>query len=331
MNNPRVTIIILSFGEHETTLACLDSLTQLSSQPATIIVCDNNSSKSTWQAVLEWGTKQYGKENMAILDNGFTDQPSEPVKFVFIQNGANVGFAQGNNPGIRYGLASGSDYIWLLNNDTIVHPEALEQLLCCAAKDQSNIIGSTIVFNDDQATVQCAGGSTYNPATTIFKPAMGGTTLEEAAKPSNNPKQLDYVYGASLFVHQEVFRKCGLLNEDYFLFYEEIDLCRRALKAGFTIGWCRESIVYHKVSQSVGRPDSGDRKKIAFANYHENLSTLLFTRRFYPLLLPVSMLFRFFGKLAIISKRGEFYLVKPLLDAYRDFFMGRNQRDKYKG
>ena len=84
--------------------------------------------------------------------------------------------------------------------------------------------------------------------------------------------------------------------------------------------------MYHKVSQTVGRVDSGDRGKIAFANYHENLSTLIFSKKFYPYLLPFIMVFRFLGKLAMVAKRGEWYLVKPLLHAYRDFFVGWNQR-----
>ncbi len=330
MHNQAVSTIILNFGKPETTIDCLQSLVQLSSPLATIIVCDNNLSTSSSQAILAWGIKQFGGKNVEILDHGVTDQPAMPVKFVFIRNRTNVGFAQGNNPGIRYALACGSDFIWLLNNDTIVHPAALKQLLCCVAIDQSNITGSTIVFNDNQTTVQCAGGCSYNPATTIFKPAMGGVPVKDALNPNTLPPHLDYIYGASLFVQKQVFEKCGLLNEDYFLFYEEIDFCTRARKAGFKIGWCRDSIVYHKVSQSVGRPDSGDRKKISLANYHENLSTLLFTRNFYPFLLPFTLFFRFFGKLIMILKRNELYLTKPLLHSFRDFFSGRNQREKYK-
>ena len=106
---------------------------------------------------------------------------------------------------------------------------------------------------------------------------------------------LDYIYGASLFVRAEVFTRCGLLNEDYFLFYEEIDFCTRAKRAGFGISWCRDSIVFHKGSQTVGRVDSGDRGKIAFANYHENLSTLIFSKKFYPTFYRLSWFFVFWG------------------------------------
>ncbi len=331
MTNPLTSVIILSFRQHDLTIACLESLIRLSSPLATIIVCDNLSPKLGREAILAWGIKQFGKKKVEIIDDKFTDKPARQVKFVFIQNKANVGFAQGNNPGIRYALANRSDFIWLLNNDTTVHPEALKQLLHCEKVDKKHIIGSTIVFDYDQTTVQCAGGCAYNPLTTVFKPQLAGLTLKEAVTRNNTTPHLDYIYGASFFVQRQVFEQCRLLNEEYFLFYEEIDLCMKARKSGFKIGWCRDSIVYHKGNQSVGKPDSGDKKKISFANYHENLSTLLFTRNFYPFLLPFTIFFRFFGKLIMIFKRKEFYLTKPLFHAFRDFFACRNQRENYKG
>lgn len=328
-NSPLVSAIILSFEQCESTLACLESLVRLSRQLDCIVVCDNNSSAQTRKALITWGIEQFGEENINILDQGFKDQTARKAPFVFIQNGANVGFARGNNPGIRYALACGSDFIWLLNNDTTVHPAALEHLLLCAGTEKTDIIGSTVVFDDDKKTVQCAGGCIYSPATTIFKPAMGSKSLEKVMRQINQPR-MDYIYGASLFVRKEVFIECGLLNEDFFLFYEEIDLCIRAKQTGFAISWCRDSIVFHKASQTVGRADSGDRKKIAFANYHENLSTLIFTKTFYPHLLPFTMAFRFLGKLAMLTKNSNWYLVWPLLDAYRDFLAGRNQRERYE-
>ncbi|MCB2184122.1 MAG: glycosyltransferase family 2 protein [Desulfobulbaceae bacterium] len=326
---PQVSFIILSFGQHEVTISCLESLVRLSSPNDTFIVCDNNSSTKAQQAILAWGQKQFGTENVEVLHQGFEKSDTGQAKFIFIQNGANVGFARGNNPGIRYALSCRSDYIWLLNNDTIVHPKALAHLLRCAGEGQADIIGSTVVFEDDPKTVQCAGGCSYSPATTIFKPAMGGMALDEAMTLSNHPR-IDYIYGASLFVRREVFEKCGLLNEDFFLFNEEIDFCTKAKRAGYKLGWCRDSIVFHKGGQTVGRPDSGNKKKIAFANYHENLSTLIYSKTFYPFYLPFILTFRFFGKIAILAKRGELYLVKPLLHSYCDFFLGRNQRDTYQ-
>jgi GT2 family glycosyltransferase len=236
-----------------------------------------------------------------------------------MQNTTNLGYAAGNNTGIRLALSKGHfDFIWILNNDTTAHERSVETLLVCA-KDHpgTGIFGSSVVLADK--TLQCAAGYRYNPLTTIYRPALGGEKLDKVLQGNHSPR-LDYIYGASMFVRTGVFKKIGLLSEEYFLFYEELDFCRRAKRAGLGMGWCRDSIVYHKNSSTIGRPGSTEKGKIVLANYHENLSTLIFTKKFYPVWLPFAMLFRFFGKLAFIIKRRDWHLVRPLLWAYRDFF-----------
>ena len=115
---------------------------------------------------------------------------------------------------------------------------------------------------------------------------------------------------------------CGFqayLNEDYFLFYEELDYTQRLKRHGYTIGWCKHSIVYHKGSASVGTTSQGDRTKLSRANYYENLSTFKYTARFYPGWLPWVMLVRLIGKSLILLRRRNFYLFLSLFQAYRDF------------
>lgn len=325
-----VCAIVLNYNAMALTLACLDSLLGQVVVPDTIIVCDNGSSAEVPEKLRAWAEQN----SRDFFESELQDTSAKTAltgKTVLIQNRANLGYAGGNNPGIRYALQQKFKYIWILNNDTLVKPDSLQKLMQCAeAQPGAGVFGSTVVFADQPDTVQCAGGCAYNPVTTVFRPAHGGRLLDDVLQTREIPR-LDYVFGAALFVRAEVFEKCGLLTEDYFLFYEEIDLCKRALQAGYQLAWCRESIVFHKGSASVGQPGSGDRKKRAFANYHENLSTLVFTKRFYPCLLPAVLAFRFFGKLSMIGARGEWYLARPLLQAYRDFWRRRNQRARYGG
>jgi hypothetical protein len=320
-----VCVIILNYNAMDLTLACLDSVVGQTVVPDTIIVCDNGSSEDVPGILQEWAGRNARSVVEPALDE--TEKNISSGKVVLIRNKANLGYAGGNNPGIRYALRQERfKYIWILNNDTQVKPNTLQALLACAeARPDAGLFGSTVVSMDRPDTVQCAGGCTYNPLTTVFRPAFGSRPLSEVLQTEETPR-LDYIYGASMFVRTRIFEECGLLNDDYFLFYEEMDLCKRALKAGFKLSWCRESIVYHKGSETVGKPGSGDKQKIAFANYHENLSTLIFTKKFYPYLLPVAMWFRFFGKLFMMGKRGKWYLLKPLLHAYRDFWVGKNLR-----
>lgn len=326
----KVCVIILNWNGWVDTLECLDSMVKAKPRPESIVVVDNGSTDQSVERILGWAGKQFN--HVAVLrseEAGSGQASGSGPPFLLIRNSANLGFAGGNNPAISWALHQNTfDFLWLLNNDTTVRVDTPGALLQCAHQSKAGIIGSTVVYSDRPEVVQCAGGCFYNPLTTIFRSHLAGEPVGVALQ-KKDPLDLDYIFGASLLVRTEVFARCGLLNEDYFLFYEEIDLCRRAKEEGYSLHWCRESVVRHKGSQSVGRRVSATRKKIAFANYHENLSTLLFTRRFYPWLFPLTMLFRFFGKLAVIGARGDRFLIRPLLMAYLDFFIGRNRQDKF--
>jgi GT2 family glycosyltransferase len=327
-----ICIIVLNWNGWNDTLACLQSLARLDVAPASTVVVDNGSTDESVNQILSWAKEHFPRVTTIDVDKAVARTTStSPPPFLLIRNPVNSGFAGGNNIGISWALQQNVfDFIWLLNNDTTVRPTALAALLDCAAQNQAaGIYGSSVVFAEDAEVLQCAGGCLYNPLTTIFIPCLEGKNLAAVQQDTAEPAP-DYIFGASLFVRAEVFRRCGLLHDAYFLFYEEIDFCKRAERKGFTLHWCRESVVLHKGGSSVGRPVDGNKRKTAFANYHENLSTLLFTRRFYPWLLPFVLLFRFAGKTAVIGKRGDWYLFRPLCMAYMDFFTGKNRRNRYE-
>lgn len=247
---------------------------------------------------------------------------NHPLPFVLIQTGANLGFAGGNNVAIRYALSTQQyEYLWLLNNDTVVDANALSALYEYAAlHPQFALLGSTVIDYYQRDRVQCAGGCRYWPLLTIFKPVFGGQPLSWVMQYNVLvPIRLDYVFGAAMFLRVASVQKVGLLNEEYFLFYEELDYSQRLKQQGYQIGWCQKSLVYHKGSASIGTVRENHQEKLQLANYYENLSTLKYTVNFYPRWLPLVMFSRFVGKsLALISRR-DFYLFTPLFRAYRDF------------
>jgi GT2 family glycosyltransferase len=308
----------LNWNGWEDTLACLDSLAGLRrAEGLSVVVCDNGSTDGSCDRILAWAAERFPPDDVADLADGADGADARAVlaRFVLVRNGANRGFAAGNNPGIRLALARGAEFVWLLNNDCAAEPDALAALLDCAGTaERPGILGSTVVYRDS-GTVQCAGGCVYNPATTVFRYVGHGLPLDRVlARPE--PARLDYVYGASMFVRGEVFAIAGLLCEDYFLFYEELDLCARARRAGFGLAWCPGSVVRHAAGASVGRAGRGNGE---LACYHENLSTLVYTARFHPGLLPLAAAVRLAGKLAALCRRREFRLVGPLLRAYGAF------------
>jgi hypothetical protein len=245
------------------------------------------------------------------------------LPFILLQTNTNLGFAGGNNVGIRYALASQRfEYLWLLNNDTTVDSQALSVLCkCAAAQPQTALFGSTILEYYQRDRVQCAGGCHYFPLLTIFRQVLAGSPLNVALQHEEAIK-LDYISGAAMFLRVATIQQIGLFNEEYFLFYEELDYTQRLKRQGYEIGWCKHSLVYHKGSASVGNVREGNREKLWKANYYENLSTLKYTANFHPKLLPLVMVLRFGLKSLALLSRGDFYLFQPLLKAYKDFIKG---------
>lgn len=345
-----IAIIVLNWQGWRETLVCLASLRRLVyAGSVTIIVCDNASNDDSVERILTWAQENYPPSEMAQFKylsdiSHFQPLPSKDVviiqkpnsqfevqksnkcqfgySFVFIQTGANLGFAGGNNVGIVYALqhSFSYDYLWLLNNDTEVDSQALTALSEYAlAHPQQALIGSTLLHWEERHIVQCAGGCHYFPWLTIFRPLHGGKSLVKVMQYDEEQIKLDYVCGAALFLTTTAVKQVGLLNESYFLFYEELDYTQRLKQQGYEIGWCKNSWVYHKGSASVGSVKEGNREKLRRANYYENLSTLKYTARFYPHLLPFVMILRGVLKALALLIRGDFYLFPPLLQAYRDF------------
>lgn len=325
----RVCTIVLNWNGWNDTQECLESLVAADLLADTIIVVDNGSTDNSVKQIRIWGEKQFG--NIGELNRARQKQVKDLAElpaFFLIQNDSNIGYATGNNRALTWVLSQQYfDFVWIINNDVVVRADSLSKLVECARLSQVSILGSTVVYYGRDDIVQCAGGCRYTPLTTIYKPALSGKPLEIALKYPGEP-EIDYIYGASFFVGCNVLEKCGLFNEEYFLFYEEIDFCRRAHRAGFSLKWCKESIVEHKVSRSVGQPETAKKDEVSKANYHENLSTLLFTKNYHPYLLPLAMIFRFLGKCTCHISRGEWYLLRVLLASYRDFILGKNRRDK---
>lgn len=323
---PDVAVVILNFNGWKYTLECLSSLMNLETRPQHIVVCDNGSSDGSLDRIHDWGRINYSDAVVKVTAGTNHElitiyQTNGAPPFILIDNAANLGFSAGNNRGIRYILQhTGSDFVWLLNNDTVVHQKALCALLDFSdANPAMGVIGSTVVYAHDKARVQCAGGCRYHPATTIFRYAFGGSDINRLIH--FGPRvHLDYIYGASMFIRADAFRRIGLLNEEHFLFYEEADFCRRVIRVGYQIGWCPKSIIYHKAGATVCAASAEDRIKLSIANYHENLSTLIFTGNFFSYLMPIAALSRFVGKLLAILWSRRLFLLKPLLYAYRDYF-----------
>jgi hypothetical protein len=193
---------------------------------------------------------------VVVVDNGSADNSVEKTRAAYpdvklIEAGENLGFAAGNNLGIRRALEFGAAYIWLLNNDAQPRPDALEQLLRVAESDaRIGAVGSVLCYADQPHIVQSWGGGKVNLLT-------GYNSV--ACSPRAN-EWFDYMCAGSLLVRREAVLDVGLLDEGCFLYWEDVDFGFRLRRAGWKLAVAREAIVPHRQNASTtGRPQVRDR------------------------------------------------------------------------
>ena len=284
----RVYIVIVNWNGWQDTVECLESVFALSYEPFTVIVCDNGSSDESVAHLIAWAKNQgidhveYRREE---AEAGGTIQ-AEP-RMILIRNDANLGFAGGNNVGMRYALSRGDfGYIWLLNNDTVVEPDALTFLVERMEQlPSAGMCGSTIRYYDEPTRVQALGGGYY--CNWVGLPWHYGRFIRKAERINQSRAEalMNYVEGASLLVSWAFLVAIGLMCEDYFLYFEETDWAIRG-KRQFRLAYAPGSIVYHKVGSSIGT-SSNPAAKSYTCDYFNIRNRILFTRRFYPGHLPI--------------------------------------------
>ncbi len=255
-------IVVLNWNGWADTIACLESLRGLDpAAPARLIVCDNGSTDGSADRLAAWGRAAFGA-GCVRLDRAQAETSLRPAgawRMALIDNGANLGFAGGNNVGVRWALGDpGCTHVWLLNNDTEVAPDALAQALGRMAADPAiGLCGSTLIYHHDRGRVQAFGGSSYDPHT-------GGTrhlgAFEPVARVPDDPAEVESrmacVVGAAMLASRRFLEEVGLPSEDYFLYYEELDWAWRA-RGRFRMGYAPRSRVWHKEGASIGTAASG--------------------------------------------------------------------------
>ncbi|WP_211947162.1 glycosyltransferase family protein [Cupriavidus yeoncheonensis] len=213
-----------------------------------------------------------------MIDNAHPDSP-----LVIVDNQKNWGFAGGNNVGLRLALSNSEiSHVWLLNNDTRVDANALDALLASAENRPAvGLWGATVLYDEPAGQVQALGGGALNRITAETRHLCAFTPAEEVP---DNPQfirkieaEMAYVLGASMFATRAWLETVGLLDERYFLYYEELDWAERG-RPHFALGYARDCIVVHKEGASIGTAPGGGS---ALSVHHLHRSRFLFARRFF--------------------------------------------------
>lgn len=265
-NSDLVSVVILNWNGKDDTLECLQSLTG----------------------------SLYPALQTIVVDNGSTDDSVKIIRREFpavelLETGENLGFAEGNNVGIRHAVASGAAYVLLLNNDTVIAPDLIEQFLLAAQESPTaGILGGKVLYFDDPDVVWSVAVKWLpneldfvllgDPGLYPDSPALSAHSREFGF---DEKRQVESIIGCSMFIRRSVFEKIGHLDSKFFLTWEEADYCFRATRAGFPCLYIPNAKIWHKIGKSFGhnspmRSYFNARNRIYWVRKHMGAATAFF-------------------------------------------------------
>lgn len=285
--SPLVYIVILNFNGWHDSLECLESCSRLT----------------------------YDNYKVVLIDNGSDDDLSAELlerypRSIFLRNQLNTGFPSGCNLGITYAIDNGAEFVWLLNNDTVVRKDSLSEMVAnFGMLDHVGILSPKIYYYDSD-DIWSSGGY-------INRFAMAVNYTDDFA----GNRSVGFVTGCAMLVPSSIFRECGLLMDDYFLNVEDWEWCRRLTSQGKKIYLVGSSVIRHKVSRSkkggVASPLDvyyTARNRLYFIAEHYGLFQRLWIYAVFALWWPVWLLWNRFS--------GNRTLVGPFIRGVLDYILG---------
>lgn len=301
----KLTIILVNFNGKQYNEACIESiLANQVSFDQKIIVVDNASTDDSMQILRE----RY--ENDARID--------------LITLEANYGFSYANNVGMQRAMEEGADYVLLLNNDTEIASDMLAQLAECAKRHPDSMIAPKIYYSDHRNVIWSAGGS-ISPL--IRKVSHIGLDQTDRGQ-YDEETEIGFATGCALLIPRRVIERAGMLDEDFFLYYEDAEYSFRLGKMGIPVYYCPKAVMYHKVGASSKGADS------PLCAYYIARNWLLCNKKHlggrYPLFLIYYVINRLVCCLLWLA-HGKWELVRATWLGIRDFQKRRLGKSGYYG
>jgi GT2 family glycosyltransferase len=249
LDSPRVAAVVLNWNGTSDTLACVASLARIDHPNFDIIVVDNGSDLSPATAIAE----QFSTVDVVDLPR-------------------NLGYAGGNNVGIRRALSREAEFVWVLNNDTVVDPTVLGELLAAAKRNpRAGVVGAKVLQADDPGRLWVAWG------TVTWRQSLIGLVGEDAADDGtfDIEREVPWVPGCSLLFRREALDQVGTFEEGFFAYHEDVDWAARAKAAGWVSVYCGKARLWHAVHGSSG----GSAHYGGFRKYLSARNSILYARR----------------------------------------------------
>lgn len=309
-DEPRLGIVLVNWRRPDDTIECLESVLR-GTIPVRVVVVDNASGDGSLDRIAGWAAGAGEAVAASPAMAGHVTPPiAKPVavqrltaaeavvtpptgRLTLIDAGRNGGFAAGNNIGLAHLLLGpGIDYIWLLNNDTVIEADAAAALVAHLDAGGAGMCGTVVRYYWHPDRVQALGGHRFNKWTGTSIGIGANQPASQAFDPAQVTAQTDFVLGASLAVSRDFLRTVGPMEEGYFLYFEEADWAARNAALGarrLPLGFADKAVVFHKEGGSIGS-SSLPGQQSRMSDYWLNRSRLAYTRRFNPLLLPLHWL-----------------------------------------
>jgi GT2 family glycosyltransferase len=291
---PSVAVVVLNWNGTDDTLECLRSLVGVDYPRCEIVVVDNGSQPSPRQCII-----------------------GQFPAVSYVETGLNLGYAGGNNVGIRYALQRGHDYVFVLNNDTTVDPHFLRLAVGVAESDPHiAVVGIKILAFEDPSRVWVAYGSlTYRKGLVhlygYYEPNDGRFDTQ---------RDVEWVPGTALLMRRAALEQIGLFDENFFAYHEDVDWCTNAREQGWRVVYAPGAQILHKGHRSSGgkgyvtpRQYLAGRNMVLFVRKHARWHQLLKFAAFQIATLPLQYLWRCLSW----EQRGVILKVRGMLDALR--------------
>jgi GT2 family glycosyltransferase len=289
---PRVCIIVLTWKNYDLTRDCLSSLRRI----------------------------DYSNVEIVLVDNGSGDGSAERLASEFpevrlIHNETNLGFPAGNNVAIRDAMLRNPDYFLLLNNDTLVASDFLSKLVRVAESDEKiGLVNPKILYFEPDDRIWYGGGF-YKPWWSTGK--VRGQNRRDLGN-YNETTEVSFVTGCACLIKAEVVRKIGLLDESFFLGFEDLDWTLRAMHGGFRAFYVGSAVIWHKASydtrKNLGKP---------IVDFYRTRNSLLLARKHVPLRYWPGFLLSF-SKYVVYRSAGYLLRAEPkrIRELYRGIWNG---------
>lgn len=227
MSDPLLYVIVLTNKRRDDTLACLESLSQSEYQNMKVILLDNQSTDDS----LELVAQSYPEVEIIRLHE-------------------NLGYAGNNNVGIRAALERGAEWVFVLNDDTTLDPACLSALIAVGQNDPTiGILGPLVYHFDEPQVIQSAGGALGDDWISMH---LG---MDEPDRGQyGSVREVEWISGCAILVRRATIDQVGMLDSEYFLYWEEIEWCIRAREAGWRIVNVPHARLWHKGVQRHYQP-----------------------------------------------------------------------------